>query len=295
MNKIALILFLTILTSLNAVENKAYLNITSNVKDTIIYLNGEEIGMTPINQLEVTPNKNISLKAIVDTDYYVNNIEKKIRVTENTIPTIALDFEKAKAKVFLIGENAELYIDGKYIKKLHSENRMITIQTGKAVAIDLLDGDGKAHYIKDIKAKTINNLTYKLIRIPKEVRLYTSTINNLMWEDTKEATTTNTNWNAASLYCSTLKIADYEDFRLPTIDELSELYENKDDIYNGFGGKFYWSASTFQDEHNVWDYSEVKNFDNGLNQKSIKEFEQGRVRCVRDLDIVDENFMDDNI
>jgi hypothetical protein len=285
MNKILIIVFLTLLTSLNAVENKAYINIISNVQDTTIYLDGEEIGMTPIKQFEVEPNKKMSLLAVVDRDYYMKNIAQEIRINSNTIPTINLDFEKAMAKVFFIGDDAELYIDGKYIKKLHAENRIVTMEAGENVKIDLIDGDGKAHYIKDIKTKNINTLKYHLVRVPKAVRLYTSTINDLMWEDTKEATSTNINWNNAQLYCSNLKIADYDNFRLPSINELSELYDNKDDIYNGFGGKFYWSSSTFKDEYEVWDYGEVMNFENGLTQKSIKEFEQGRVRCVRDIDI----------
>ena len=295
MNKILLILLLTISTYLNAVESKAYINIISNVKNTTIYLDGEEIGQTPIKQYEVTPDKKISLKALVDMDYYVRNIEKNIKVTANTIPTISLNFEKAMAKVFFVGDDAEVYINDKFIKKLHESNRIVTMEAGEKVKIDLIDGDGKAHYIKDIKTKVTNTLNYTLIRIPKAVRLYTSTINDLMWEDTKEATTTNRNWNDAYLYCKNLEIANYDDFRLPTIDELSELYDYQEEIYNGFGGKFYWSRSTFKDEHEVWDYAHVKNFESGLNQKSIKEFEQGRARCVRDLDTSDTNFMEENI
>ena len=106
-----------------------------------------------------------------------------------------------------------------------------------------------------------------------------------MWEDTKDAVNTNINWSKANTYCADLKIANYEDFRLPSIDELQELYENKDKIYNGFGGKFYWSDESFQDEKKIWNYAIGKNFEDGTNQKSIQEFEQARVRCVRDIEI----------
>jgi len=295
MNKILLILLFTILTYLNAVENKAYLNIMSNVNDTTIYIDGKKIGKTPIKQYEVMANKTISIKGMVDMHYYERNIEKQVRVSPNTIPTITLNFEKAMAEVFFVGDDAELYINDTFIKKLHESNRIVTMEAGEKVKIDLIDGDGRAHYIKEIKTKFDNTIKYKLITIPKAVRLYTTTINDLMWEDTKEAANTNNNWINAYRYCTSLEIANFKDFRLPTIDELDELYDNKEEIYNGFGGKFYWSNSTFKDEHEVWDYAQVKNFDDGLIQKSIKEFEQGRVRCVRDLYSEDDDFMEEKI
>lgn len=70
---------------------------------------------------------------------------------------------------------------------------------------------------------------------------------------------------------------------MPTIEELDELYENKDLIYNGFGGLFYWSSNTSVDDLNIWEYSEVKEFEDGTNRNVVKEFENGRVRCVRDI------------
>jgi hypothetical protein len=283
MNKILIILCLITINYLNATVNKAYLNIISNVEDTTIFLDGKKIGKTPIKQYEVMPNNPLYLKAVVDAAYYKRNIKTTIKVNNKTIPTFSLKFQKAMAKVFLVGDNAELYINDKFIKKLNDTNRVVTIESGKKIKIRLLDGDGEVNYIKDIKAKTLNTLKYELIRIPKEIRIYTSTINDLMWEDTKDATNKDINWEKAYDHCANLKFANYDDFRLPSIDELSVLHDYKDKIYNGFGGKFYWSSSTFKDEHKVWDYSVVKNFENGMNQKSIKEFEQGRVRCVRDI------------
>lgn len=287
MRKVWLILFLItnfFYTTLSAEEKtKAYINITSNAQDTLILLDGRNIGHTPIKQYQVTPNKKIKLKAIVDKDYYEKDITMDIEVNGKTIPTYNLKFEKAKAKIFFIGDDAEVYINGKFIQRVLDTNRVITVDAGEAIRINLIDGYARAELFEDIKANTLNNVEYVLIEIPKEVRLYTSTINNLMWEDTKDAVNKDITWEKAYTYCATLKIADYEDFRLPTIDELHELYENKDEIYNGFGGKFYWSDTTFKGETKIWDYSVVKDFNDGTNKKSIKEFEKGRVRCVRDL------------
>jgi len=285
MNKIWIVLFLIAINSLNANTNKAYVNIISNVEDTIIFLDGKNIGNTPIQQYEVVPNKPLYLKAVVDKNYYRRNIKTTIKVNSETIPTFSLKFNKATAQIFFVGVSAELYINDKFVKKLNDTNRIVNIKAGKKIKIRLENGDADVEYIKDIKAKTINTLKYKLITIHKDVRLYTSIINELMWEDTKDAANTNINWSKANTYCSDLKIANYEDFRLPSMDELQELYENKDKIYNGFGGKFYWSDESFQDEKKIWNYAIGKNFEDGMNQKSIQEFEQARVRCVREREI----------
>ena len=285
MNKIWIVLFLIAINCLNASTNKAYVNIISNVEDTVIFLDGKNIGTTPIQQYEVVPNKPLYLKAVVDKNYYRRNIKTTIKVNSETIPTFSLKFNKATAQIFFVGVSAELYINDKFVKKLNDTNRIVNIKAGKKIKIRLENGDADVEYIKDIKAKTINTLKYKLITIHKDVRLYTSIINELMWEDTKDAANTNINWSKANTYCADLKIANYEDFRLPSIDELQELYENKDKIYNGFGGKFYWSDESFQDEKKIWNYAIGKNFEDGTNQKSIQEFEQARVRCVRDIEI----------
>lgn len=285
MNKIWIVLFLIAVNCLNANTNKAYVNIISNVKDTVIFLDGKKIGSTPIQQYEVVPNKPLYLKAVVDKNYYRRDIKTTIKVNSKTIPTFSLKFNKATAQIFFVGVAAELYINDKFVKKLNDTNRIVKIKAGKKIKIRLENGDADVEYIKDIQAKMVNTLHYKLITIPKAVRLYTATINELMWEDTKDAVNTNVNWAKAKSYCTNLKIAHYEDFRLPSIDELQELYEDKDKIYNGFGGKFYWSDESFQDEKKIWSYSIGKNFEDGINQKSIQEFEQARVRCVRDLDV----------
>lgn len=282
MTKVLIIIFL-FFTTLQSNEKQAFINIISNVENTKIFLNGKEIGTTPIQQYEVIPNKTLLLNAVVDKNYYEKDIKTTIRVSPQNILTYKLHFEKANSKVFFVGDNAELYIDGKFIKNLHDTNRVISVKSGEDIKIKLQDGYADVVLETDITRNTPNTIKYKLKHIPKEVRLYTSSINSLMWEDTKDATNTNITWDKAKVYCQNLEIAHYNDFRLPTINELSELYEHKDEIYNGFGGKFYWSSTIYDDNYKVWSYSIVKNFEDGTNKKSIKEFENGRVRCVRDI------------
>jgi len=284
MTKICIILSLLI-NILYADANKAFVNIISNAEKAEIFLDGKKIGTTPIKQYEVKPNTSIVLDAVADKNYYKKDIKTTIKVNSETIPTINVKFQKAEAEIFLVGAKAELYIDDKFIKILQDTNRVVQLEANKNTKIKLIDGDSRLEMVKDIKANTLNTIKYELITIPKDIRLYTVTINDLMWEDTKEAANTNVNWEDANRYCENLEIAHYNDFRLPTIEELQELYDNKDEIYNGYGGKFYWSDVTFTSEKKIWDYSQVKNFDDGLEKRSVKEFEEGRVRCVRGVDL----------
>jgi len=282
MLKLMLIIFL-FFTTISANEKKAFINIFSNVENTKVFLDGKEIGDTPIKQYEVVPNKKIQLEAMVDKKYYANNLKTTIRVSPHNILTYKLKFEKSNSQIFFVGDDAELYLNGKFIKKLNDSNRLIDVNSEQNITIKLQDGYADVSLDRNITANTLNTIKYKLKTIPKDIRLYTSTINNLMWEDTKNAANTNINWEKANIYCQNLQFAHHKDFRLPTIEELIELYENKDEIYNGFGGKFYWSSTTYDDEYKVWSYSIVKNFDDGTKKTSIKEFENGRVRCVRDI------------
>lgn len=47
------------------------------------------------------------------------------------------------------------------------------------------------------------------------------------------------NWNDGKLYCSLLVIDDKNDWRLPTIEELKEIYNSENDL-DGLG---YWSST----------------------------------------------------
>lgn len=49
------------------------------------------------------------------------------------------------------------------------------------------------------------------------------------------------NWNDAKLYCELLTIDGKMDWRLPTKDELNEIYNSKND----FVGSSYWSSTEY--------------------------------------------------
>jgi hypothetical protein len=262
----------------------AYVNIVSNVKETKVYINGDLIGETPIKRYQVIPNKDYFLYAMIDKKFYKEDISQTINIKVTTIPDIILNFEQAEAIVFLVGEDGELYINGKFEKVLHARNRVFTIGADKNIEFRIRNGYKEIVFYKDIYANSFNEIKYKLIEIPLDIRLYTQTINNEMWEDTKEAANTAIEWEEAKKYCEKLTIGGFTNWDLPTIGQLKNLHENhKDEIYNGFGGVFYWSSNTSKDDKDIWQYAEVLNVENSEIERSVQEIKTGRVRCVRTI------------
>jgi len=285
-----LLLLLCVIGTLVAKDiNSAYINITSNVKDTIIYINDIRAGTVPINLYKVTPNKPLKIKAITNKDYYKNDIIKYVNVLHNTIPTYHIEFEKAKAKLFFVGVDADLYINDKFITALENDNRVHEVDANDNLKIQLLKEYKKTTIYKNVEANKNYEVEYELIEIPKDIRLKTSMINELMWEDTPHAANTQVSWEKAKEYCESLRIGEFKDWKLPTIEQLNDLHEKyKDEIYHGYGNSFYWSQSTSTSESKIWDYSFTKDFSTGKNRKPVKEFDNGLVRCVREI-IIDEN------
>ena len=81
---------------------------------------------------------------------------------------------------------------------------------------------------------------------------------------------TSMKWNDAKKACADLGSG----WRLPTKDELSLLYENKDKI-GGFADNFYWSSTEFGNA-NAW----LQYFDDGYQNFNDKNL-SGDVRAVR--------------
>ena len=82
------------------------------------------------------------------------------------------------------------------------------------------------------------------------------------------------NWNVAREHVKTLKCGGYNDWSLPTKEELDELYINKDQIGN-FRDDWYWSEEEY-DEVSAW----PQYFSTGFQHHSFKNF-HNRVRAVR--------------
>lgn len=90
-------------------------------------------------------------------------------------------------------------------------------------------------------------------------------------------------WYSAKSMCSTATNAGFNDWRLPTKDELMTLYNNKE-LIGGFVDEKYWSSSTSYggDPYYV-------NFSNGVYDTEMWENNHYHVRAVRTMESVNEN------
>lgn len=107
---------------------------------------------------------------------------------------------------------------------------------------------------------------------------------NLMWQDDKTSKTTQKNWQGAKKHCENLKFAGFNDWRLPTITELTSIVDYtkyNPAIIDGFKNvtsDYYWSSSPFvSGSSSAW----VVDFRVG---GDFWDDESGSrlVRCVRD-------------
>ena len=84
-------------------------------------------------------------------------------------------------------------------------------------------------------------------------------------------------WRKAMDYAKELRLGDFDDWRVPTKEELEEIYKIKDACGIEPGGSWFWSSSTYvNDTYYAWyvsfDYGDVSYDDKA---------DYSDVRCVR--------------
>lgn len=94
------------------------------------------------------------------------------------------------------------------------------------------------------------------------------------FEIAPKSTEIQANWDDARLYCFALRIDGKTGWRLPTKEELDEIYQSEND----FKKDWYWSSTEFNSS-NVW-YPNFYdgNLYNGLNKNDGSVY----VRAIRD-------------
>ncbi len=84
-------------------------------------------------------------------------------------------------------------------------------------------------------------------------------------------------WYSAKLLCENSTVAGYNDWRLPTKEELAALFDNKEQI-GGFEDEGYWSSSNYGSNYYYVDFS------NGIAQRAFSNNDHYYVRAVRTWD-----------
>ena len=144
--------------------------------------------------------------------------------------------------------------------------------------------EGVLHPINKGLKMEINNIV-KVLGIDAFLgkSLYGGTIIGLLDDSililAPKETETRLNWSEAIEYCSKLSSNGYQDWRLPSKDELKEVYNNKDvlDSKEAFVEDSYWSSSEFSST-NAW----KQYFYNGNQYNGIKTTAY-YVRAVRSI------------
>ena len=115
---------------------------------------------------------------------------------------------------------------------------------------------------------------------------WTDPFTGLTWE--KKDNHDNADWKEAMSYCRKLRLDGYDDWRLPSIDELNAIYDTRAIVANEAGEKYHvkgnlrlsgweWS-STNSDEHHAWMFG----FWSGIRQLEESSGVIGdRAVCVR--------------
>ena len=105
----------------------------------------------------------------------------------------------------------------------------------------------------------------------------------LMWQDNRDVQKVNQHWQGAKEYCENLVFAGYSDWRLPIMDDLFSIRDEKRKsiaINAGFKNvtpNQYWSSSNVYETGYAWSM----NFENGDDSLQLKS-SSFYVRCVRD-------------
>ncbi len=114
--------------------------------------------------------------------------------------------------------------------------------------------------------------------------VFTDSKTGLMWQDNSAAKYTKKDWKGALAFCSQLRLAGHDDWRLPNIKELIQILSTKPrdgGMKKGFNyvgaSGYYWSSSAHEsNEEFAW----MMNFKRGYEYSNYKTYER-HVRCVR--------------
>ncbi|MEA3512621.1 MAG: DUF1566 domain-containing protein [Campylobacterota bacterium] len=105
----------------------------------------------------------------------------------------------------------------------------------------------------------------------------TTTIDKLMWQDDIASKTQKLKWQKAKNYCENLSLVGYDDWYLPTVQQLKKLYKNKDRLIN-FSSSIYWTNSHYNSSRYAAMTSDLGRGGYGSSSSRNSSY---YVRCVR--------------
>jgi hypothetical protein len=137
-------------------------------------------------------------------------------------------------------------------------NRLIKLSLASCLAMTLANGE--------------------MLQIEGKSGVTLDTETGLFWQDNYYTKTVKKDWQGAIDYCENLKLAGFDDWKLPDKDSLKALYLKKDGLQNVCTDNRYWSSSPVVYNSN-WAW--FVNFSYGYDNSDLKH-DDLLVRCVRD-------------
>ena len=99
-----------------------------------------------------------------------------------------------------------------------------------------------------------------------------SSSTNIKFEIAPKSTEIQSNWHNAIAYCDSLNIGGKTGWRLPTKEELNEIYQSEND----FEYDWYWSSTEYND-NDAW----LQTFNGGVQSNYGKNYGGYYIRAIR--------------
>lgn len=229
--------------------------------------------------------------------------EGKEEQKQKTAP-VKIELPKGKVRISSNIDDATVYVNGKkkamigegFTNLLLAEGEY-KIEVKKPISEDYFYYSIKKIFVGSDTSAKIKMSLKKIATQKREAKLAAKLANyahvdkyiihdkntNLMWQDSIDTKTKELKWDDAKGYCSKLKVGEYDDWRLPSYDELKTLidYESYDPaIVKSFKytkSSYYWSLTPYTSASSrawrIYFKSGYSNYD----YKSNSYY----VRCVR--------------
>jgi hypothetical protein len=197
---------------------------------------------------------------------------------------IKIELEKAKelekqrlAKIKLENEKAK-ELEKQRLAKIEKANLKRQQRIISNIIIDFNKKINKLVKVVPRKKSLFRNKNKEVVIDPNR---------SLIWQDNKEIKQTKRTWANAKKYCQNLELNEYTNWRLPNIEELLSITDDKKydpAIKKGFKNiisDYYWSSSSYiSGGEDAW-YVYFQRGDDGLINKYAKFY----VRCVKDKEL----------
>lgn len=128
-----------------------------------------------------------------------------------------------------------------------------------------------------LKEKKRKERQQKRLNHKINIQKYTNVLNGIMWQDDVDSDILKLDWYQAKEYCEKLDLLSFDNWRIPTTQELQSIVKKESFKYMFF--KQYWSSSEYiTNSTKKWSVDT-----NNSSKLVVKKLDKLYVRCVREI------------